>query len=423
MSNAQPVTTPEIKGGSVFYPRKYFVNPSSDDLSFAVGVDIKGKMMVVYLLPTEEAKSNARDSNTAQSVPTFSEFSQTHRKAMHPCFASEENCFNTPCGVMLLEQLTPYVDCPVGHEHPVFKCKWASILREMDDSPLVPIGYGYLEINSNKKYSDEVNELINRYKEIEADMKAGLVTNLIEADQKKMSLHGLIMGQKKKWFVSVILKNRELYPLTDVSESGFRAALTPHLLKYTEKGMYGGAMIRVRDGEKVISSLCCQCDMTYDYKETVVKPVDTTIGEFLAFDGRKIIREVGKNPALVVEIIPTQRINCGKLGNDKYGKDLSYARGGMQVPKTLKTYVSSEVHGDPLIDYKKEKKFLYSMVAVRVAEIHSAKGTGNLLVSAMHAFSSPIGNPFSIDRTGKPAYYLDNNEWEINRRQKLEKVG
>jgi len=164
--------------------------------------------------------------------------------------------------------------------------------------------------------------------------------------------------------------------------------------------------------------LCSQCDMSYDYKNLVVRDVKGVIDDFLAWDGKKIIRELKSKPQLIVEIIPTQRSNCGKIGNDRYNKDLSYLGGSMQIPKTLKAYVSSEVYTNPIIDYKKEKKFLYSMIAVRVAEIHSSKGTGNLLVSAIHAFSAPIGNVFSIDESGKPAYIMNNSEWAKKQQEK-----
>lgn len=418
MTNSQPAANQEMKGGMVLYPREYVIDPTNSDNSYVVGADIKGRVVVAYIIPTEQAKANARDSNTAQSIPSLEEFSQTHRKAMHPCFASKDNSYASPSGVLLLEQISPFNDCPVKHDLPVYKCKWASILRETDDSPLVPMGYGFLEINCNRKFSDEINEYINRYNEIDADIKAGLIDNVVDADQEKMRLHSMIMSKKKKWFIAVILKNRELIQLTNVTEAGFVEVLRPFLERYTEKGMYGGAMIRVRDGNTVLSELCSQCDMSYDYKNLVVRDVKGVIDDFLAWDGKKIIRELKSKPQLIVEIIPTQRINCGKIGNDRYNKDLSYLGGSMQIPKTLKTYVSSEVYTNPVIDYKKEKKFLYSMIAVRVAEIHSSKGTGNLLVSAIHAFSAPIGNVFSIDESGKPAYIMNNSEWAKKQQEK-----
>lgn len=419
MSTAQSAPIQEAKGGMLFYPRKYVVDEANADLSYASGVDIMGKPMVVHIVPTDQARSNARNSDTAQSIPSFSEFSQTHRKAMHPCFASDDNSYATPAGVLLLEQVTVKMDLSPEHGCRVYNCKWASVLRETDDSPVVPIGYGYLEINCNKKYSDEVNEYINRYMQINADIQSGAIENLIDADQERMKLHATIMSKKKKWFIAVILKNKELIQLSDVSVNGFKQALAPILTKYTVNGMYGGALIRVRDGNVVLSEISTQCDMAYDYQNKRVKTVDEAIDEFLAWDGRRLISSVKKSPGLlIVEIIPTQRINCGKLGNDRYNKDLSYSGSSLQVPKTLKVYVSKDAHLDPLADYKKEKRFIYSMIAVRLAEIHKGEGAGNMLVSAIHAFSSPIGNPFAIDKTGKPTYVLNNDKWAKEKAEK-----
>jgi hypothetical protein len=413
MSNSnQANEVKKPRGGMIFYPRNYVLDTVDAEHSYAEGVNQNGEACVVYLNPDLKARENAKNSNTAQSIPRFEEFAETHRRAMHPCFCAETNGPDSPSGIMLLEQISEFNDSPKQHSCPVYVSKWASVLRDWPDAPQAPVGLGYLEINFNPKVSPEVNEYMQQYNDIDAELKSGVFESVIDAEEKKQKLHDLIMAGKHKWFVAALLKIDELTLVSKPSESSFSDVLLPIMSKYTFKGMYAGAIIRVRKGNQVISSLCAHCDMQFDYKKKDIMDPKEVVSNFLKWDGRKIINEARQDPSLIVEIIPVQRINCGKLGNDKYSKEFACGNSNIPnpVPKVLKTYVDRDLHGNPFSNYKKEKAFLFSNIAIRVAEIRSNKGEGNILVSSIHAFSAPIGNIFSVDKTGNSVYVMDNKK-------------
>lgn len=389
-------------GGMIFYPQSYVIDKDSD-YSYAKGVNELGHPCVFYLNPDEGARERAKDSDTAQSIPTFAEFSDTRKRATRSCYADPSNNPANPVGVLLMEQVAPFEKPYHEHDTPVYTARWASILRDSEEMPRVPIGYGYLEINTPAKVGDDINEYMQRYKDIEADMEAGLIDNLIEADEEKQRLYKLILTGRKKWFVAVILKHRMIKQIEDVSVLSITDAIKPYLEGFTKSGMYGGVIIRSRKDGVILPDLTYQCDMQYDYANSQVMNVNDVIANFFKFGGTKLIRAVNDNPDIIVDIIPTQRINCGKLGNNKYSLEIE-KQGA--TAKIMKAYVDRNAHSDPVANYKKNKQFLYCKVAVRPAEIYREEDRGNILVSAIHAFSAPIGNVLSINEKGEPEYKM-----------------
>lgn len=398
----------EVKpsGGIVFYPREYVLD-DNPDYSYAKGVDELGNPCVIYLNPDEESRSNARDSSTAQTIPSFDDFADTRSRAVRSCYVSKDNGPANPNGILLAEQVIPFKEPYHEHDVPVYSAGWASILRDCDESPKVPMGFGYFEINTHNQAGEAVNEYLQRYKDIDDDMKAGLIENTIDADEEKMNLYNSIMSLRKKWFIAVIIKHKLIKQVESPSKNSLADAIRPYLSGFTKSGMYGGTIVRVRKDNLVITDLSFQCDMVYDYANSVISDVDSIIDECLKWNLGKILRAVESDPELIVEVIPTQRINCGKLGNEKYGKEID-ASGA--ASKIMKAYLEKEAHNDPFVNFKRDKKFLYCKVAVRPAEIYKGPSKGNILVSSIHAFSAPIGNVLSISNTGSPEYKLDNKQ-------------
>lgn len=391
-------------GGMVLYPRHYELN-DDHDLSFVRGVNERNEPCVFYLQPSSAAKDNAKNSETAQSVPKLAEFAETHRRAIRPCFVDDENCPQKPTGILLMEQILPMTNPPHEHDVPVYVARWASVLRESQDMPLAPIGLGFIETTISQKSADNVNELMHQYKELEAAMIAGTVESMIDADEQKQALYKQIIAGSRKWFVAVMLRPGLTQTLTNISIEGLRAAMTPFLEKYTQRGMYGSCYVRVSRNNIVDTKLSAQCDMQFDYAEKCVASLSDILDNFIKWNSSRIISAARNDNTIIIDIIPAVRINCGKMSNDKYAKELASLGSSS---KLMKAYIDRSAHGNPFSNFKKECQFLFCKMAIRPVELYKNKAdAGNILASSIHAYSAPIGNVYCIGRKGELAYQLD----------------
>lgn len=396
----------EAKGGMILYPVEYFLDDSNEDLSYCYGVNEYSKPVIFYLNPTEESKQNARKSNNAQTVPCFEEFADDDRRAPKQCLANSINCPKTPDGILLMEQISIRTDGDMPHaakypDIPVYNAKWASILREGEGSFKPPIGFGYMEIGLHPKINGEVEHLQLQYNEVSTELQAGIISE-VDAEEKKETLFLKIMSLRQKWFTSVILKHKMIHTLASPTQQDFANSLLTFLPRFTENGMYGGALIRVRKGNVVDTNLSCYCNMGYDYKLSCVQDVNTVFSDWMKFNGGKIIREASQDPSIEIDIIPTQRINFGKMSVEKYDKEL--CRLGSKI---MKTYIDSKAHSDPFVNFFKDKVFLASKIGVRLAKVKRGASKGGVLASTIHSFSSPLGNAFAIDNNGQFTYQVN----------------
>lgn len=398
------------KGGMIVYPREYFVNEDDEFSSHLLALNHLGEECIVFIEPTEENRRKAADSSSAETVPSLVAFAETGRRAQRPCFASADNGPDKSCGIFVLEQVSYEEARSQQFGKPVYSGKWASVLREDDEVPDCMVGKGYLELGFKKQLSAEASDMLLEFQELEMQKQSGQIS-AIDAAERQESLSARIMADRKKWFVAVFLKPHETLRLPTLSPQMFDAALRPGLTKYTHDGMYGGALIRARKGKVVLSRLSGFCNMQFDYTNGGVKPFEDVFAEFMKYTGNRLMAAKNRDPNIVVEVIPVQRVNCGKLGNDKYAKDVSAPLFG-RSSKVMNTYLDRRVHHNPQANYLIEKPFLFADIAVRLAQAKEKKSKGNCLVSSVHAFSAPFGNAFCIDPKGRAVLQMDNAEEE-----------
>jgi len=409
MQELKEATKEESKqsGGMVFYPRSYHTT-SDINTSYAIGVNHYGKDIVVFIIPTASSIAAANDKNTAQTIPTLLEFSDTGRKANNPCFASSNNCQKQQEGVMVLEQVTENKELSGRPEYnglPVYQCTWASVLREYSDMPKSPVGTGYMEIGFSYKVSPEVNDMVFQYNELISDIESGRRDDVMDAEQQREELYKAIICGRKKWFVAVMLRSDEIFSLSDLSNDFAKKTIIPILKKYTMKGFYGGVIFRVRHGKTVIKELSSSCNMVFDYQLKEPKKVEEVVDTYMKFYGNKLLRE-SANHGYTVDIIPTIRFNCGPMGTINMSNEFKEPG----VPKMLKTYIESDYHQDPMANYQKKSAFLFADIGIRLAVIREGKeGAGNYLVSSAHAFSAPKGNVLTIGASGESEYNMKKN--------------
>lgn len=392
----------------IIYPREYFVNEDNEFQSHVAALNHLGELCTVFIEPTDENRRKAADSTSAETVPSLSVYAETGRRAIRPCIATPDNGPDNACGIFVLEQVTYDADRSQAFGMPVYSGKWASVLREADDVPNCLVGKGYLEMGFKRSLSPEASDMLLEYKELDLRKQSGALSP-IECQELKEGLAAKIMASRQKWFVAVLIKHHETLRLPSVSQITLDAALRPGLTKYTHDGMYGGALIRARRGKVVLSKLSGYCNMQFDYESRTVKSFEDVFADFMKYTGARLIRAKQQDPEIVVEVIPVQRVNCGKPGNDKFSKDVCAPLYG-KASKVLNTYIDRRVHTDPEAKYLVEKPFLYADIAIRLAEAKEKKSKGNCLVSSVHAFSAPYGNAFCLDPKGRSRLVMDNAE-------------
>lgn len=399
-------------GGVVLYPLEYKINRDNADESYVICKTLEGKVVAFFVNPPDEARKKM-ETDPAATIPRINKFGEVHRKATNPCVASTDNDKNNPDGILLGEQVSEVGQIQVdfnGAEITISKLegRWASVLRDSREGLRAPIGFGYLEANSSPKLSPLGTDLKLRYDEVLKVLKnpdAHPNVDLVDLMAEKARLAGAIQAEKKKWFVGVLIHARRTITLSPDAHYSFHDMVQTELLRSTRQGVYGGVLIRARKGDVVHTDLCRTFEHQYDYVKRVVKPIETVMSDFMKYSGNKLLRECAKLD-LEIDIIPLERFNCGKPGNDRYGKDFSASSS-----KVLKTYVDNDFHDDPLVNLKGISGYIYSRVGMRLAQTVN-DGTENLLLSSIHAFSKPIGSILSIDKDGNPSYKLDRKKVE-----------
>ncbi|MDG3025371.1 hypothetical protein P7410_17220 [Vibrio parahaemolyticus] len=394
-----------LHGGVVFYPREYVLDNHDFLKSYADGVTEGGKEVRVYIVPEETLIKRAQDTTSGTTIPTIDTFSETHRNAHNPCLADPNNSKETPTGILLIEQASVDETSIAQIGKPTIIGKWASVIQIGDEGKLSEIGKGYLEVTMSPKPTGLMLELMPKFRQLNEQVAQGMRNPLDVIEEKRM-LYSRIMGERKKFFVAVIIKHQELMQVTDYNIQNFRNLLAQLITRYTSEGMYGGAMIRVRSGNEVLRRFCYTCNHSYDYRKgdgSLADPFEK-VDEFLKYGGRQLLNHCQRNNTCVLEVIPTQRINCARNGNDRYSKDINNSP--MGESKILKTYVEKNLREVPDVNIEREKGFVFCNVALRLSLLRKAGSKGNKVLSAIHAFSRPLGNIYTIDHTGKPLYKI-----------------
>jgi hypothetical protein len=407
MSNATQKL--QIKpNGLVLYPREYFIDEANPEKNYVRGVTQKGKDVVIYLCPTDQAIQAVKGKDGA-TLPSIEEFAETRPTSTRRCVASENNSSEAPMGVLLAEQVKPLKgDFSSDHGKGTFvgTAEWMSMLQQQDYCPTT-IGPGYIDVSfappdQETKKLIAVYDSLNKRRLLSATGEAALDT-----EEQMDNLQREIIGARKVFFSAVTLKPDETMS-ADLGDSfgisandriqAFTNMLKGPLEKYTEGGRYGGALIRVRIGDQVSSRLYGSVEMRYDGASGGVLPFEDRLQRFLkAFENRDLLKAI-RNPVrrpdpVMMEIIPVMRTNMGPRSVDRYKNDLLRLSGS----KIAKTYINPDFHRMVGIeDISTKGGYVYSLMAIRNAEA-TRNGKGNVLVSAFHSYTAPIANALLIN--------------------------
>ena len=378
---------PEKGRNVVFYPRKYHIDDVDPSNSYVEGVSIKGIPFKIKIQLAEDYLDSIK-ADTEKVAPTMELFASADRRNNPYCGASLENGPGAEDrqGVILFSKVFPTED------REVFTAGWAVVLAadEYAPEPLHGVGrmeISYLDLNFE---TSEVVSLQNELTELKRSLKGS--EDKFEIQGHILRLNSLLDEKRQIKFRAVFDYVNEVkliseaglpFSPSDVEEAAYEA-----LERYTtDDGRYGGFTLRVRDSDTVINELSFELSK-YFLKDQPVS-TDKVWGDFLRYKGgNSILRKIARNNNLTVELIPSQRINCGPKGNALYKK-----------PKELSMLRQTFVHG------QEETFSMNAMISVR--PVITRKGSANTILGSIYATSSPLGNVLSMDEKARVAYKID----------------
>jgi hypothetical protein len=389
--------------GFVGYPQRYELGEGQSK-SFIHGVDQAGQPFMLELRIPERFIEEAK-KKTDVSIPEVAALAETHRRARNPCYADEGNGPENPLGGAFLAEQVELVDASKNH----YAAKWLSILREDESAPLHKIGFGYLEINGKQATTPEAEEMklrlidlnaayaeaMKENPEAESIMGISVLEFAQERDQLAMALYEL----QQQWFIGVDVQLALIETMDMESELNAKQQVVNSINRNSVNGMYGGVILRpvkVEGGLRtVVVDSVRQINHQYDYRARCIPTVDALWQTFIQKGGSGWLKAM-RSKGYEVDIIPCQRVNCGKVSNEKYSKEM---RKGFS--KQLKAFVDTRFHHAPYVNFATQNAYLACPIAMRNAETRKSDFNGNILLSSIHAFGKAVGNVLEMDKNGE----------------------
>lgn len=392
--------------GFVCYPRSY----EEDRI---IGVDRAGQD-VILLLDVPDRFVEAAKKETDKPVPRIYAMSETHKRAQSPCVAMPDNGPITRSGgCFVAEQVTP-----VEGQPGVFKAHWLSILKNWENDPEPMFAYGYFETNVKLPATAEIEQKKAKLIQMNEDLRAvlaakaepeqinGMDTVDFYAARTELVMDLFEAGQK--WYIGVDFQVHRLELGKLENEALLKRQIVELISSNSVNGMYGGVIMRpvqVVDGKRTVRvDLVRRLDHKFDYAKGAVPPVEALCDEWIAKNAPWL--RMMKRDGLQLEIIPIQRVNAGKISNEKYSKE--YLKPGRPLPKQIKAWVDREFHEAPYVNFATQNAYLVTPIAIRCADTRKKEFAGNVLLSSIHAFGNAFGNALELDKDMKRTLTLSS---------------
>lgn len=384
-----------LKKGAVVYPKAYHVDPDNPDNSYVEGVTQGNQPIVAYIRVGAEHKERQDSDSKGRTLPSVKDLASKNPAAPRRCEAHANNGPDDPSrGILLIEQISK-LEGEEASKHPgkfVCEAKWASILQQNDYMPAYT-GQGYIEVSFRRGLDAEQKKLKAEF--------LGLKRRLENPSENKLDLKEQMqaiqseMIQARQMFLTVVdmkideMVSVELSKLENLGPTDRLSALERRLKEMTEPmtntGMYGGALLRLRNGDTVSPLYTSSFAMQYDFKNRKVVPFEDTFANWRKFDGQKLcgaFMKASPSMNLTLDIIPCQRINFGPKSLDPYKADI--LRG--EASKTLKTYVDEDARDHVGVIDLTPNDYLASFMACRTA----LASEENRIISRAHSYTAPM---------------------------------
>jgi hypothetical protein len=300
--------------------------------------------------------------------------------------------------IALLEQLTKIE----GSENE-YIAKWRSVLqaKKKDLMPLWGIGRLEADFGKRSQWSDEIKELLLQLNELESEMEGA--ENPMELDSKKEQLEKELLDAHKSPRVSAVYAlHHEMITNVEPTKEALNEVLYDILEKYSVDGLKAGAIVRVRQGNKILASLSAELRRAVDFSGQAVdrvlplEDVAVSVDKFYKYSGGEyILSTVAKDDSMEIDVIPEVIVSGGPLTNSKYKKDYNEYR------KLMSTYY----------DHHDVTKGTSRFMAVRLHENgerdEDDEKEGNYMLTAAHAISANMGHFLEMDEGYKTIYEID----------------
>lgn len=371
----------------VLYPREYMIDGNPEN-HYVSGVTLDGRVIKVRLR-LDPKYLESIEGKEEKVPPRLSEFARKDYKAPRPCIASPDNGRDKREGVLLFSKAYP-----VDEDETEYVAGWAVLLAEHDGSPDPLFGLGRIQIDAFE-YGEcqRIKDDIERLESLVATPHHDAT-----ADAKLSRLYRELHNATTFRFRAFMFKPYEIERIYPLTEQKMRDIIIHYLDKYTCNGMYGGVFVRVIDKKTgLVTRMSEFVEITFN-QGRIVTP-DEVYNEFMYGkkneSGRVIkggggIQILRKSDDIEVDIIPTQSVNCGPLGN-KYYKDYD------QYNSLINTYTDSTTGLPMLCD-----------VAIRT---WVNPQTGNTLLARIYAISPMKGNEFEMDEKGRFTHRLEGKSY------------
>lgn len=384
-----------LKKGAVVYPRSYHIDNDNPDNSYIEGVTQGGQDIVAYLRVSDEHKAAQAGDSEGRTLPSIKDLSSKNPAAPRRCEASPDNgAENASKGVVLVEQIKR-LEGVEAEAHPgkfVCESKWISILQQSDFMP-AKMTKGYVEISFHRGLDSDQKKQKAEYVSLKRRLNDPN-ENILQVKQDMQTIQRDLI-QSRKMFLALVDIQIENTLSIDISDlegvsahdriDRLKSKIKELVEPLTNTGMYGGAILRLRDGDMVSPLYTSTFAMQFDYKNKAVMPFEDAFSNWQKFDGQKLSGAFAKaspKMSLTLDIIPCQRINFGKKSNDPYKEDILR----LESSKTLKTYVEEGARNDIGVIDLTPNDYMASFMASRTA----LASEENCIISRSHSFTGPM---------------------------------
>ncbi len=406
------------KTGMIIFPMLYCDNENYLK-AYILARDLANNIIAMFIHPKEADIERAKH-NSSTVLPSVEEFGDTSLRASTPCYASMDNNKHNTNGILLCEQVEAgkifiHNDENGSIEVQAYRCKWASVLCDYSESSLPAIGLGYLEIDyayekeGPKSYAS-IQSQIKQYKQLENDPN---IPPLDKEDQLVRLYEGITVERKKIFKVVNIKHNKIVNNVETRNINELRNIIESLCTQYCVNGRYGLVLIRVRDGNTVLSKASSRYEMGFNYKTESICTANENWDKFVKYQ-LKYLNKYLNNPNLSIDLIPAQVINFAFHGMDKMSKEFCTQSSSQELKgatKLMKQYIDRHFHFKPDVDLVKNSAFLVSWIGVRTSRIRKGKSKGNEIASTIHSFSTVFGNALQVTNDLEHRFKMD---FELN---------
>ena len=371
---------------AVCYPRQYVLDqPGEDDYVLGVGPD---GHPVKFSMPSTTVMDELRAKYDVDHTPSIARFSDTRDSNPMACQDTPDNSAENPSGQVLFQQAFL-----LGHDDgvPHYRAGWGSVICKNAQNLEPEFGIGYMEIDYKKQTLSatqraEFTQLEQSYKAINRKLYAAgeetksgqkLKESLLEVARRMDSL-------TNPAFRAVILHPEDTVSMPLSGIKNIEREIEHAVERYSHQGRLGGFMLRVTDEAGRIQPGLSGEGYAWRKGGGTQAPKEVSRGYLHASGNGQHLKQFA-GQGYTVDIIPTQRINCGPGGNSTYQKPA-------QINTLRKMYLDKRTGGT-----------LAYTIALRLAQTRDHQ---THLLARAYPVGPAMGHPLQVDPSGSFTYPL-----------------